>query len=416
MSNTTLQADVVAKAALAILENELGWVGDLYRAPEEEFSNSVNGYKVGDTIRIRRPADFTVRSGATMDLQDVIEGRTTLTVDQQIGVDFSFTSSDLTLKIEDLSERVMKPAMSAIVNYMAKDVATVMYQGAYNWVGTAGTAINSFADFALGPQRLDEMAVPQDGRLGILSPSDWWGFVSGQAGVYVQDIARDAIRTGKLGNIGGIDLYKSQVTPTHTTGSRTNSTPLTEGTSQNVTYDTVKNTWTQSLITDGWTSSLTLTKGDVFTIDGVYMVNPKTKVSTGIKQQFVVKAAKTADETASNPTTLTISPPIILTGPHQTVTFVGVSSTDELTITNIGTASTNYVQNMVFHKNCMALACVPMEMPQASVNGARKSYKGISVRVLPVYDGINDVSKWRLDLLYGRELLDPRMITRISGT
>jgi hypothetical protein len=416
MSNTTLQADVVAKAALAILENELGWVGDLYRAPEEEFSNSVNGYKVGDTIRIRRPADFTVRSGATMDLQDVIEGRTTLTVDQQIGVDFSFTSSDLTLKIEDLSERVMKPAMSAIVNYMAKDVATVMYQGAYNWVGTAGTAINSFADFALGPQRLDEMAVPQDGRLGILSPSDWWGFVSGQAGVYVQDIARDAIRTGKLGNIGGIDLYKSQVTPTHTTGSRTNSTPLTEGTSQNVTYDTVKNTWTQSLITDGWTSSLTLTKGDVFTIDGVYMVNPKTKVSTGIKQQFVVKAAKTADETASNPTTLTISPPIILTGPHQTVTFVGVSSTDELTITNIGTASTNYVQNMVFHKNCMALACVPMEMPQASVNGARKSYKGISVRVLPVYDGINDVSKWRLDLLYGRSLIDPRMITRISGT
>jgi hypothetical protein len=416
MSNTTLQADVVAKAALAILENELGWVGDLYRAPEEEFSNSVNGYKIGDTIRIRRPADFTVRTGATMSLQDVIEGRTTLTVDQQIGVDFSFTSSDLTLKIEDLSERVMKPAMSSIVNYMAKDVATVMYQGAYNWVGTAGTAINAFSDFALGPQRLDEMAVPQEGRLGILSPSDWWGFVSGQAGVYVQDIARDAIRTGKLGNIGGIDLYKSQVTPVHTTGSRTNSTPLTEGTSQNVTYDTIKNTWTQSLITDGWTSSLTLTKGDVFTIDGVYMVNPKTKVSTGIKQQFVVKTAITADETASNPTTLTISPPIILTGPHQTVTFVGVSSTDELTITNIGTASTNYVQNMVFHKNCMALACVPMEMPQGAVNAARKSYKGISVRVIPVYDGINDVSKWRLDLLYGRELLDPRMITRLSGT
>jgi hypothetical protein len=416
MANTTLQADVVAKAALAILENELGWVGQLYRAPEEEFSNSVNGYKVGDTIRIRRPADFTVRSGATMNLQDVIEGRTTLTVDQQIGVDFSFTSSDLTLKIEDLSERVMKPAMSSIVNYMAKDVATVMYQGAYNWVGTAGTSINSFSDFALGPQRLDEMAVPQDGRLGIMSPADWWGFVSGQAGVYVQDIARDAIRSGKLGNIGGIDLFMSQVTPTHTTGSRTNTTPLTEGASQEVTYDTAKNTWTQSLITDGWASSTTLRAGDVFTLDGVYMVNPKTKVSTGIKQQFVVTANKTADETTSNPTTLTISPPIILSGPHQTVTLTGVASTDELTITNIGTASTNYVQTMVFHKNCMALACVPLEMPQGAVNAARKSYKGISVRVIPVYDGVNDVSKWRLDLLYGRSLIDPRMITRISGT
>ncbi len=414
MSNTTLQADVVAKAALAILENELGWVGRLYRAHEEEFTNSVNGYKIGDTIRIRRPADFTVRSGATMDLQDVIEGRTTLVVDQQIGVDFSFTSADLTLKIEDLSERVMKPAMSSIVNYMANDVATQMYRGAYNWVGVPGNTINSSSDFFLAPQRLDEVACPQEDRLGILSPADWWGFAGGQAGVYVQDIAREAIRSGMLGNVGGIDLYKSQVTPTHTAGTRDNTTPLTNGNSQNVTYDTVKNTWTQSLITDGWDNTITLTAGDVFTLDGIYMVNPKTKVSTGVKQQFVVTANATSD--GSGNMTPSISPPIILSGPHQTVTMVGVSATDGLTITNVGTASTNYVQNMVFHKNAMALACVPMEMPVASVGGARKSYKGISVRVVPVWDGINDVSKWRLDLLYGRKLIDPRIICRISGT
>ena len=87
MANTTLTASVVAKAALAILDNELGWLKKLYRAHESEFSNRVNGYKIGDTVSIRRPADFTVRSGATMDLQDVIEGKTTLTIDQQIGVD-----------------------------------------------------------------------------------------------------------------------------------------------------------------------------------------------------------------------------------------------------------------------------------------------------------------------------------------
>lgn len=161
MSNTTLQADVVAKAALAILENELGWVNKLYREHEAEYSKNVNGYKVGDTIRIRRPADFTVRTGATLSTQDVIEGYTTLVVDQQIGVDFQFTSTDLTLKIEDLSKRVIKPAMSSIINYMAKDVATKMYQGTYNWAGTAGQTINSFADFAKGPERLDEMAVPK---------------------------------------------------------------------------------------------------------------------------------------------------------------------------------------------------------------------------------------------------------------
>ena len=414
MSNTTLTADVVAKMALPILENELGWVGKLYRAPEEEFSKSVNGYKIGDTLRIRRPADFTIRSGAVMDVQDVIEGRTTLVIDQQIGVDFQFTSTDLTLKVEDMASRIIKPAMTTIANQLAKDVAQKMYQGAYNWVGTAGQTINSFADFALGPQRLDEIAAPQDGRCAILAPADHWGLLGSQTALYVNSIANPAYRNGELGMIGGVETYMSQVTPAHTTGSRDNTTPLTDGNSQQVTYDTAKNSWTQTVITDGWDSSATITAGDVFTLDGVYMVNPKTKADTGILQQFVVTTAVTANETTSNDTTLTISPPIIISGPHQTVTYSG--NFDGRTITNVGTASTAYKQNMVFHKNCMALAVVPMEMPQGAYGGSRQSYKDLSVRIIPVYDGINDISKWRLDLLYGRALIDPRVITRLSGS
>src|SRR5687767_3869751 len=110
MSNTTLTADVIAKEALVMLENELGVLNTFHRAFEDEYDQTVNGYKKGATISIRRPADFIVRSGATMDLQDVIEGKVSLTVDQQKGIDFSFSSSDLTLKISDLSERVIKPA------------------------------------------------------------------------------------------------------------------------------------------------------------------------------------------------------------------------------------------------------------------------------------------------------------------
>lgn len=414
MANTTLTASIVAKAALAILDNELGWLKKLYRAHESEFSNRVNGYKIGDTVSIRRPADFTVRSGATMDLQDVIEGKTTLTIDQQIGVDFSFTSSDLTLEVSDLAERVMKPAMTNIINYMADDVATQMYRGFYNWVGTPGNELGSYAEFALGPERLDEMAVPMTDRCALLSPADHWGLVGNQTTLYVEGLARSAYSNGSLGMIGGVDTYMSQVTPTHTTGTRDASTPLTDGVSQNVTYDTAKNTWTQTLVTDGWDASATIKAGDVFTLDGVYMVNPKTKSSTGILQQFVVTEDVTANATTTADTNLTISPPIILSGPHQTVTLSGVSTTDGLTITPVGTASTAYKQNMVFHKNAMALAIVPLEMPQGAINGARESYKDMSVRVVPVYDGVNDVSKWRLDLLYGRKLVDPRLGTRLS--
>jgi hypothetical protein len=297
---------------------------------------------------------------------------------------------------------------------MAADIATHMYQGAYNWVGTAGQTVNSFADFAKGPERLDEMAVPQEDRIALLSPQDYWGMLGSQTQLYVNSIANPAYRSGEMGMVGGVDTYMTQVVPTHTNGSADNTTPLTDGNSQEVTYDTAKNTWTQSLVTDGWDSSSTLTAGTVFTVDGVYLVNPKTKANTGILQQFVVTANVTANQTTTSDTTLTISPPIIVTGPHQTVTYTG--NFDGRTITVVGTASTGYKQNMVFHKNAISLAVVPLELPPAAYGAARETYKGLSVRVVPIYDGTNDKSAWRLDLLYGRKLIDPRLITRLSGT
>lgn len=412
MANTTLTPDVIAKEALAILENEFGWMNKLHRAHEDEFSNSVNGYKVGDTISIRRPADFTVRSGATLSTQDVIEGKTTLTIDQQKGVDFQFTSTELTLKISDLSERVIKPAMSNIINEVGLDLLTQFYRGVYNWVGTPGEIINSYADFGKLPERMDEMAVPMAQRCAVLSPTDHWGLLGSQTALFIQDAAKSAYRSRDLGEIGGVDTYMSQVVPSHTVGPL-GGTPLVNGGSQAVTYDTAKNTWSQSLVTDGWTAAAAnrLKAGDVFTIAGVNMVNPKTKANTGILQQFVVLSDANSD--GSGNLTATISPPIIASGPHQTVT---AGPADNAAITVRGSANVSYKQNIAFHKNAMSLAMVPMEMPQAAYGGSRQTYKGLSVRVIPIYDGTNDISRWRLDLLYGRKLIDPRLAVRGSGT
>ena len=74
-SNNLITPTIIAKEALVILENELGVLQDLHRAPEEEFNNTVNGYKIGATVTIRRPADFTVRSGATLSVQDIYRER-----------------------------------------------------------------------------------------------------------------------------------------------------------------------------------------------------------------------------------------------------------------------------------------------------------------------------------------------------
>lgn len=419
MANNTLTADVIAKIALPILENELGVINKMYRAHEEEFSSTVNGYKKGDTISIRRPADFTIRSGATMSAQDVIEGKTTLVVDQQIGIDFQFTSTDLTLKVEDMAERIIKPAMSRIANELASDVLTQMYRGTYNLVGTQGTRVDSFSDFSKAPERMDEMAIPSDNRHAILCPSDFWGLVGSQTALYAPSLVGSAYRSGDLGDLGGLATMMSQVTPAHTVGPL-GGTPLVNGATQNVSYDTAKNAWTQSLITDGWTAAAAsrVKAGDVFTIYAagtsgakLKMVNPKTKVATAIDQQFVVISDGSSD--ASGNLTLTISPPIITSGPYQTV---NVAPADNAGLVFDGTASTAYRQNLAFHKNAMALAVVPMEMPPAAYGGTRQSYKNLSVRLIPTYDATNDISKWRLDLLYGRKLIDPRLTVRFAGT
>ncbi len=320
MPNTTLTADVIAKAALAVLDNEFGWLNKMHRVYEDEYSETVNGYKKGATISIRRPADFTVRTGPVAAAQDVIEGKVPLTIDQQIGVDFKFTSTELTLNVNQLTERIIKPAMVNIVNHVGNDILTQAYRGVYNAVGTPGQAINSFADFARGPERLDEMAVPSSDRYSVMVPNDFWNMVGSQTTLGGSRASDGAYRNGTLGDVGGISTYMTQVMPRHTVGVATG-TPLVNGAAQSVTYDTAKNTWTQTLNADGWTASIAgiLKAGDVFTIADVFAVNPKTKAVLAHLQQFVVTADVTS--TAGGVGNPVISPPIIVSGPHQTVSI-----------------------------------------------------------------------------------------------
>lgn len=412
MSNTTLTADIIAAEAIGILENNCVMGGLVYRGYEEEFGNKVNGYNVGDTISVRRPTDFTVRDGATAAIQDVTEGKFSVAVDKQKGVDFKFTSSDLTLKIGDLSERIIKPAMVQLANQIDRDL-TGLYKDVWNWVGTPGNTVDSFADFAKAPERLDLGAVPQEGRSAVMAPTDQWGMLGSQTALYMQDVAKDAYRRGKLGMIGNVDTYSSQNITTHTGGTRDNTTPLVKGSGQTTTWASTKNTGTMTLNTDGWDTVATIKAGDVFTIDAVFAVNPVTKATLPHLQQFVVTTDATANATTTNTTTLTISPPIITSGAFQTVSAAPL---DDATITIMGTASTGYRQNLVFHKDAFSLVMVPMVKPPGAVDVARKSYKGYSVRVIPYYDGTNDVSNWRLDVLYGVKTVDARKATRLSGS
>lgn len=412
MANAVKTVSMIAKEATMILENELVMAKLVHRGYQEEYGKNPNGYKIGSTITIRKPTDFTVRDGATASNQDVTEGSTTLVVNKQKGIDFQFTSQELALEMNQLSERVIRPAMVQLANQVDRDIMA-LYSSVPGWVGTPGQTIDSFADFFKGPERLNELAVPMNDRSAILSPADEAAMLGSQTALYIQQAASGAYRDGRLGMIGGVDTYMSQNVPTHTVGVATG-TPLVNGASQTSTYASVKDTYTQSLVTDGWTASTTgiLKAGDVITIAGVFAVNPVTKATLPFLRQFTVTADADSGAT-TGPATLTITPPIITSGAFQTAS---AAPADNAAITVVGTGGTGYRQNMVFHKNAFALVTVPMEAPQGAVNVSRQSYKGINARLVPYYDGTNDVSKWRLDILYGVKAIDPRLAVRLSGT
>lgn len=414
MANSILTIDVIAKEALMILDNELRAAKAVYRGLESEFGNAMNGYQAGSTVTIKRPTDFTVRTGATASAQDVVEGSTSITVDQQKGVDFAFTSQELTLNIKDLSERVIKPAMVQLANQVDADVLALASK-VPNWVGTPGQTINSFTDFAKAPERMDQTAVMAAGRSAFLSPADHWGMLGTQTGLYISGPASSAYRDGDLGRIGGVDTFSSQNVQSITTGTRAGTILIDLSiTTSTTTYASVKDTMQQTIHMDGFTGATdTVKAGEVFTIAGVYDVNPVTKARLPYLKQFTVVSDATM---SANEGDVVIYPAMIWSGAFKNVDVVGVSDLNNQAVTFLGSASTVYPQNLVFHKNAFALAVVPMVSPPGAVDVARKSYKGTSVRMIPFYNGSTDVSTFRLDILYGLKAIDPRLATRISGT
>jgi hypothetical protein len=411
MSNIILTNAIIAEEALAILENEMVLSSLVYRGYEDEFQKQVNGYTPGSTVSIKKPARYTLRTGAAMSTQDSTEGTTSISVDTQLGVDLGgWSSADRTLSIPEFSKRFLQSGMKTIAQGLDAKVAS-LYKDVWNWVGTPGTQLTSFAGFAKAPQRLDEMAVPQGSRSAVLSPADQWGMIGSVSGLYISDTAKTALQKAKLPMLGGIDTYMSQNAPTHTTGVR-GGTPLVNGATQNVAYSAVLNTGQQALITDGWTNTTGAVKqGDIFTIAGVYAVNPMSKAVQSYLQQFVVKADATAD--GSGNMTITISPPMITSGAYQTVS---AAPADNAAMVFLGTAATSYVQNVAFDEKAFGLCVVPMISPEGAVDVSRASYKGLSVRMIPVYTGSNDTSAIRLDLLCGAKTIYPDLATRFSGT
>lgn len=417
MANDIKVQDIIVREAMFFLKNNLVMGNLVNRDYEDEFVDSVNGYKKGSTVRIKRPENYIPARSTTLSVSDAEEATTTMVVDTQLNKGLQFTSQELTLMLSGpkgarrIGEQKIGPLMHAFANTIDLDL-TNLYKKVYNWVGTPGQQIDSYPDYLKATERLNEMAVPMDRRSGILTPNDHVGLVGAFHNLYDTKVARSALERARLPLLGGDDVYMSQNVATHTVGPL-GGTPLVNGGAQNVTYATAKATMTQNLITDGWTAAAAarVKAGDVFTIAGVYAVNPVGKQQLDFLQQFVVQADASSD--GSGNATLSISPPIITSGAYQTVS---AAPADNAALTFLGAAGTNYRQNMTFHRDAFALAVVPLELPDGAAFKARVTEDGLSVRVTSDFDITNDNNIWRFDVLYGVRALRPELATRLSGT
>ena len=404
MSNSILTIDMITRKALEILENNLVITRNVNRQYDDSFA--VEGAKIGSTLRIRLPDRALVTDGAALQVQDDNEQYTTLSVASQKHIGVNFTSAELTMQLDDFAERVLKPRISQLASSVDADVANA-YKSIYNSVGTPGTTPATSLVLLQAQQKLNEGAAVMSPRYATVNPAANAGLVEGMKGLFnPTDTVSRQFRNGMMGMgvLGFEEVNMSQSIKQHTTGTRsTSDTILVNGTISTEGQSTIS--------IDGGTGSATVTVGDVFTVAGVYAVNPQTRESTGSLQQFTVTAANTASGGAW--TNIAVSPAMYT--PANALATINAFPADNAVVTFVGAASTQYAQNLVYHKDAITFATADLLLPQGVDMASRQVHNGISLRVVRQYDINNDRLPCRIDVLYGYSAVRPQMAARIWG-
>ena len=400
MSNSILTIDMITRKALEILENNLVITRNVNRQYDDSFA--VEGAKIGSTLRIRLPDRALVTDGAALQVQDDNEQFTTLTVASQKHIGVNFTSAELTMQLDDFAERVLKPRISQLASSIDADVANA-YRSIGNTVGTPGTTPSTSLVLLQAQQKLNENAAVMSPRYATVNPAANAGLVEGMKGLFnPTDTISKQFKNGMMGTgvLGFDEINMSQSIKQFTTGSRV-------ATGNSVTTTVSSEGAASIALTIG--SGLTVKAGDVFTVADCFAVNPQTRESTGSLFQFVALADATASGTAI---VVTVAPIYTANNALATVDSFPVAGK---AVVFVGAASSQYAQNLVYHKDAITFATADLLLPQGVDMAARAVHNGISLRVVRQYDINNDRMPCRIDVLYGFNTIRPQMGCRIWG-
>lgn len=393
MANTNLTADIILKEAKRVFKNSCPFITSLGRNYDGVIS--AEGAKAGESIRIRRPMKYSVRSGKTMDVQNNTETYETLTRSNWYGVDLCFSQKELTMDINRFSELYVKPAMSVLAS---KVEHTCMLQAAketYNAVTLPVTSLDR-DDIIAARKMLNNYSAPQNDRFGVLNPEGEGDLCSANAALFTPSTSIDRQYTeGVLGRIYGFDVASSANVP-----SITNISDVAA-----------------AIDTDGAQTGAALTV-DVFATpvagmiiqsigDDVFGLNPVTQESLGILQTFVLR-----DTTTQSATNLDIAPSVTVTGNQKTVS--ATPDNDDV-VTFMGSASTAYPRNLFYQKMAYAVSFVDLELPSGLDFAATNTEDGMAMTIMRDFDIKNADTNCRIDVVFGFKTIIPEWAVQVFG-
>lgn len=408
--NTFLTISMITREAATILENNLKTASRIRRKYDDKFG--VEGAKIGSVLNIRKPARYVGREGQALQIESITETSVPLTLEKQFGVDFSFSSQDLALTIDDFNKRILAPAIATVANKIDL-YACGLSESVNHFVGAPATVPNTLLTYLQAGQHMDEEATPMDGeRTIVMTPAMQVTIVDALKGLFQQASAiGQQYMKGRMGSAIGFEWMMDQNIITHTVGTL-GSTPLINGANQTGS----------SLTADGAGGAVTnyFLQGDIIDLGFggtvVNQVNPQSRQSTGSLEQFVVTSNVSSD--ASGNLTIPIYPAIQAAGQFQTVNALAADNAAIRTFGAVSsTAAAQTPNGMAFHIDTFGLGSADLPLPGGVDKAARVSddQLGFSIRMIRAYDINTDQWPCRLDVLVGRVAIYPETACRIQS-
>ena len=362
---------------------------------------------IGQTINIKNPPRYTLQNGPSVqNPQPVNIGTTPFTINKWYTVEFSMSGweNNFTARNFDLwGQENLKPALDPIITQIEVDLLNQALKVA-NHVGTPGTgfgttpatAVKLLADARAKLTKVSN--TPQQDCIAFIDPtmaSTWAQAVA--SGFNPQSEISDSIRRAKVFENANFKVFTSNHLPV-----------LTPGT-YGLTGEVVAagSAITGSTLTTTITTGRTMVVGEKFNLTGtgaVYSVDPTSKVSTGLLQDFTVLSSSTVGTVG----TLQIYPAIITSGAFQNVSNSPTAGTTVITpISKIDQANVkSYIQNIAMWKDAIALATVPIKAPEG-LKARMIEEEGIGFCITMGSDIKDFVSIDRVDIVCGTGLIYP---------